>query len=173
MVNTVYIGLGSNQGDKIKNLRDALCAMKSIGDINITRTSSLYLSEPWGKPNQPEFINQVAEIETELSPQDLLIHLQNIEIKMGRRRSEKWGPRLIDLDILLYGREEFNTPELTIPHPYMRERLFVLLPLQEINAELIFPGDGAKIEEVSIRALVREGNRKIERIQGSPADTFC
>lgn len=172
-MNTVYIGLGSNQGDKIKNLRDALCAIKSIDDINITKVSSLYLSEPWGNPNQPEFINQVAEIETELTPWELLDHLQKIEIKMGRQRSEKWGPRLIDLDILLYGSEELNAPELTIPHPYMRERLFVLLPLQEINAELIFPGDGAKIQEVLIRALVREGNLKIERIQGSPADTFC
>lgn len=172
-MNIVYIGLGSNQGDKIRNLNDALAAMRSISDINIKKTSSLYISEPWGNLDQPDFINQVIEIETVLAPRELLHHLQNIEIKMGRQRIEKWGPRLIDLDILLYGGEEFNTPELTIPHPYMRERLFVLLPLQEINAELIFPGDGAKIEEVLIRALVREGNRKIERIQGSPADTFC
>lgn len=169
----VYIGLGSNQGDKIKNLSDALGAMRSIGDIKIIKVSSLYTSEPWGYLNQPDFVNQVAEIETDLAPRELLNQLQNIEIKMGRQRREKWGPRLIDLDILLYGSEEVNTPELTIPHPYMRERLFVLLPLQEINTELIFPGDGAKIGEVLSSALVREGNRKIERIQGSPADSFC
>ncbi len=137
----VYIGLGSNQGDKIKNLSDALGAMRSIGDIRIIKVSSLYINEPWGYLNQPDFINQVAEIETDLAPRELLNQLQNIEIKMGRQRREKWGPRLIDLDILLYGSEEVNTPELAIPHPYMRERLFVLLPLQEINPELIFPGE--------------------------------
>ncbi|MDD3023913.1 MAG: 2-amino-4-hydroxy-6-hydroxymethyldihydropteridine diphosphokinase [Syntrophomonadaceae bacterium] len=168
----VYIGLGSNQGDKIRNLHDALRSMRSIIGINIKKISSLYISEPWGYLEQPDFINQVIEIETEISARELLHNLQNIEIKMGRQRIKKWGPRVIDLDILLYGDEEINTSELIIPHPYMRERLFVLLPLQEINSELVFPGDGAKIKEVLIRAEVREGNHKIERIQGSPADTL-
>jgi len=90
--------------------------------------------------------------------------LQEIEIKMGRQRQEKWGPRIIDLDILLFGDEVLDFPELKVPHPLMRQRLFVLVPLQEVNAELIFPDDGAKIKEVLISVLAREGNKKIKRV---------
>ncbi|MEN6347899.1 MAG: 2-amino-4-hydroxy-6-hydroxymethyldihydropteridine diphosphokinase [Syntrophomonas sp.] len=168
-----YIGLGSNLGDKEGNLHNALALMKGVSGINILKTSSLYISEPWGKTDQDDFINQVVEIESELSAEELLHSLQEIEIKMGRQRKENWGPRIIDLDILLYGNEVLGSEELQVPHPYMRERLFVLLPLQEINTELEFPDDGAKIREVLIRALAREGNIKIERIQSSPASTSC
>lgn len=164
MNKTVYIALGSNVGCKRDNMAQAVQLIADLPATQVVKSSSLYETEPWGKTDQDEFLNQVIEIETALQPGKLLQELQNIEIKMGRQRKEKWGPRLIDLDILLYGNEVIDDPQLTIPHPYLRERLFVLVPLAEIGAELQFPDDGATIEEVLSRVLVREGTRGIERI---------
>lgn len=164
MNKTVYIALGSNVGCKRDNMAQAVQLIADLPTTQVVKSSSLYETEPWGKTDQDEFLNQVIEIETALQPEELLHELQNIEIKMGRQRKEKWGPRLIDLDILLYGNEVIDDPQLTIPHPYLRERLFVLVPLAEIGAELQFPDDGATIEEVLSRVLVREGTRGIERI---------
>lgn len=164
MDKTVYIALGSNMGCKRDNMAQAIQAIAALPGVQINKSSSLYETEPWGKTDQEKFLNQVIEIETSLKPADLLRELQKIEIKMGRQRKEKWGPRLIDLDILLYGNEVMEDPHLTIPHPRMRERLFVLVPLAEIGADIQFPEDGATIEEVLSRVLVREGNRGIERI---------
>ncbi len=147
MINRAYISLGSNLGDKMNNISAARLLVDRLEDTAISRMSSLYNTAPWGKTDQDEFINQVIEIETELRPLNLLHLLQDIEIKLGRLRSEKWGPRVIDLDILLYGQEVIKEQELIVPHPYMFERLFVLIPLQEIEPELIFP-DGTKIQEV-------------------------
>lgn len=147
MKNRVYIGLGSNMGDKAENLARARQMINSVDDTEITKTSSLYKTAPWGKTDQDDFINQVIEIETELTPLELLHQLQNIEIKLGRQRNEQWGPRVIDLDVLLYGEETIEMAELKVPHPYLMQRLFVLMPLQEIEPELIFP-DGSKIVEV-------------------------
>ena len=143
-------------GNKCQNIREANQQIAEIEGLQIVKHSSLYSTSPWGKTDQADFINQVIEIETELSPLELLHALQNIEIKLGRLRNEKWGPRMIDLDILLYGQDKINLKELTVPHPYMHERLFVLIPLQEINPELIFP-DGTKIWEVLNRLHQQEG----------------
>ncbi len=148
----VYIGLGSNIGDKEANLVRALFLIKAIKGAKITRQSSLYLSAPWGKTDQDDFLNQVVEIETNLTPIDLLHELQEIEIKLGRQKQVHWGPRNIDLDILLFGRENINLEELQVPHPYLMQRLFVLIPLAEIDPELIFP-DGSKISEVLNRVI--------------------
>lgn len=148
----VYIGLGSNIGDKEANLARALFLIKAIKGAKITRQSSLYLSAPWGKIDQDDFLNQVVEIETNLTPIDLLHELQEIEIKLGRQKQVHWGPRNIDLDILLFGRENINLEELQVPHPYLMQRLFVLIPLAEIDPELIFP-DGSKISEVLNRVI--------------------
>lgn len=164
MKNRVYIGLGSNCGFKQENLAIARNKIAELEGTRIIKSSSLYLTAPWGRTEQDDFINQVIEIETALEPLALLQDLQKIEIKMGRQRQEKWGPRIIDLDILLFGDEVLDFPELKVPHPLMRQRLFVLVPLQEVNAELIFPDDGAKIKEVLIRVLAREGNKKIKRV---------
>lgn len=164
MNKTVYIALGSNVGCKRDNMAQAVQLIADLPATQVVKSSSLYETAPWGKTDQDEFLNQVIEIETTLQPGELLQELQNIEIKMGRQRKEKWGPRLIDLDILLYGNEVIDDPQLTIPHPYLRERLFVLVPLAEIGAELQFPDDGATIKEVLSRVLVREGTRGIERI---------
>jgi len=163
-VRKAFIGLGSNSGNKFYNLQNAINEIKEINRIKINKISSLYITEPWGNTNQDEFLNQVMEIKTDLPARELLYKLQEIEIKMGRQRKEKWGPRVIDLDVLLYGNEVIDFPELKVPHPYMRERLFVLVPLQEIDSKIIFPDDGTKIEEVLIRVLAREGNKKIKKI---------
>ncbi len=161
---SVYIGLGSNLGKKIKNLQEAVERLRKIKGINVKKTSSFYLTAPWGKTDQEEFVNQVIEIETDMPSQELLKNLQKIEIRMGRRRREEWGPRTIDLDILLYGNEVIDSPELKVPHPYMRERLFVLVPLQEIASNLVFPDGGATLEEVLVRVLARGGKEKVVKI---------
>lgn len=159
-----YLGLGSNMGNKRTNIENAVKAIGAVDGISITRISSCYETEPWGKKNQDNFINAVVEIVCELSPQELLKNLQEIEIKMGRQRLEKWGPRNIDIDILLFGDEVLESQKLTVPHPYMRQRLFVLIPLAEVNSEIKFPDDGMDIKEVLNRAIAREGNQKIIKI---------
>ncbi len=159
-----YIALGSNMGNKSKNISDAHKLMAEIEGLQIGKHSSLYITAPWGKTDQEEFVNQVIEIETELSPLVLLHALQAVEIKLGRLRNEKWGPRIIDLDIILYGEEIIQLKELIVPHPYLYERLFVLIPLQEIEPDLIFP-DGSKIEEVLARVPRLEGaNNSITKL---------
>lgn len=104
--------------------------------------SSLYKSPPMGPPDQPEYINAVAQLDTELSPEALLEALLALEKRHGRERGEKWGPRSLDLDILLYGNEQIDNERLTIPHPGLPERAFVLYPLQEIDKDLTIPGQG-------------------------------
>ncbi|MEN6462183.1 MAG: 2-amino-4-hydroxy-6-hydroxymethyldihydropteridine diphosphokinase [Syntrophomonas sp.] len=163
MERRVFVGLGANLGNKRQNIVDAVEKIAALERIEIVKESSFYNSPPWGKVDQEDFINQVIEIKTDLSPWELLHKLQKIEINMGRQRLEKWGPRTIDLDILLFGDEAIESEELTIPHPYMYQRLFVLIPLEEINSELIFP-DGTRIKEVLSRAEVRDRDNYIRRI---------
>ena len=131
-----YIGLGSNVGDRVKNVERGVAEIAALPDTRVTAVSSLYLTPPWGKLDQDEFVNRVIAVDTGLRPLALLEHLKQIEIKMGRREGEKWGPRVIDLDILWYGGQQINLPQLQIPHPYLRERLFVLIPLEEVNSDL-------------------------------------
>ncbi len=161
MQRIVYLGLGSNMGSRRLNIEKAIKAIGEVEGISVTKASSFYETEPWGEIDQEKFINAVIEIITDWSPEKLLKKLQEIEIKMGRQRLEKWGPRNIDIDILLFGDEVLDGQELTVPHPYMRERLFVLIPLEEINSAIKFPDDGMDIKEVLIRAKAREGNQKI------------
>lgn len=168
---TAYLGLGSNIEPRVENINRAITEIEGIQGIEITGRSSLYLTSPWGKTDQDDFINAVLCIRTALPALDLLYLLKNIEIKMGRHQNERWGPRNIDLDILLYGDEIINSEELKVPHPHMRKRLFVLLPLAEIDAEVVFPDDGAKVQEVLTRVLEREGYDGIKKIEGSPAAT--
>lgn len=130
MAVTVYIGLGSNTGDKMATCRGALELLGKAG--RVTRVSSFYCTEPVGYPDQESFVNAVAEIETGLSPLALLATCHVIEDELGRRRLLRWGPRTLDLDILLYGDQVVNNTELMIPHPLMAARRFVLVPLCEI-----------------------------------------
>lgn len=154
----VYIGLGSNMGDREAYLNGAEREIGALNDTQITARSSLYLTPAWGVTDQDDFVNQVIEIETGFSAHDLLEKLKQIEIKMGRQAGERWGPREIDLDILWYGGQQIDLPDLQIPHPYLRERLFVLIPLEEVNPELVLPEDGMKVEEVLKQVLGREEN---------------
>lgn len=136
---SVYLALGTNLGDRKVNLARAL---ELLGDqLNIIRISSIYETAPWGVLDQPDFLNLVLEAKTSLDPQGLLAFAKKIEQEMGREKTVRYGPRLIDVDILLYGDLIVQTPDLTIPHPRMRERAFVMVPLCEINPELTLPGE--------------------------------
>lgn len=161
MITEVYLSLGSNIGDKKVYLEEAIEKIGKIDKTEVISISSFYITKPWGKINQADFINIVIKIITSLTPLDLLESLQNIEMNMGRQDNGRWGPRIIDIDILLYGDEVIHTEELTIPHLHMKERLFVLVPLQEINPNLIFPDDGTHIQEVLSTVLDREGEDNI------------
>jgi 2-amino-4-hydroxy-6-hydroxymethyldihydropteridine diphosphokinase len=145
-----YIGLGSNLGHSVDSLKRALELINSLGKTKVNKVSSLYVTEPVGYENQPWFYNCVAEIETELHPVELLSQLQQIENLLGRVRDIRWGPRTIDLDIILFNGFESNTEELTVPHPRMEERAFVLVPLDEIASEYKLL-DGRTVREVRNR----------------------
>jgi 2-amino-4-hydroxy-6-hydroxymethyldihydropteridine diphosphokinase len=132
-----YIGLGSNLGDRESLIR------RAAELIGATRLSEIRETEPWGYEQQPRFLNAVAEIETALAPRRLLDHLLDVEARLGRERvGPKWGPRTIDLDLLLYGDETIDEPGLVVPHPRLLEREFVLEPLADLVPWLKIPGDG-------------------------------
>ena len=132
---TVYLSLGSNLGDREENLRTAIAAL-SDAKVSVTRVSSFYETEPVDLRAQPWFLNCAAQATTEAPPLDLLLALRRIESQMGSKKLVPKGPRLIDLDILLYGNETIDTPELQVPHPRMLLRKFVLVPLAEIAPNL-------------------------------------
>jgi 2-amino-4-hydroxy-6-hydroxymethyldihydropteridine diphosphokinase len=142
----IYISLGTNLGDRMVNLRLARAALPP--DIQVIVYSSIYETEPWGYPDQPSFLNQVVKAQTSLSAPALLAALKVIERNLGRRPTFRYGPRLIDLDILLYGTLVLDTPMLTIPHPRLMERAFVLVPLAELSPDLVHPILGKTIREV-------------------------
>ncbi len=134
-----YIGFGSNLGDGIKNCRRALEAIGADPRNRLVRCSPLYRTEPVGKKDQGWFVNGVVAVETSMTPGELLESLLSVEDRLGRVRKEKWGPRIIDLDILFYGDNILDESNLRIPHPRIRERRFVLVPLNEIAPDLIHP----------------------------------
>lgn len=144
---TTYILLGSNLGDSKRYISDSIVEIESrLGTI--TAKSSLYQTASWGKLDQPDFINQVIELETSLHPGDLLKGVLEIENVFGRQRLEKWGSRTIDIDILLYDDQLVNSPDLIIPHPYLSVRRFCLMPLAEIAPDLIHPISRKSITEL-------------------------
>ncbi len=134
----IYLSLGSNVGDREANLRAAIAALEDAS-VRVRRVSSLYETEPVDFLEQPWFLNCAVEGETELKPRELLRALREIEAKMGSKKLTAKGPRLIDMDILLYGEEKIDTPDLQVPHPRMHLRRFVLVPLAEIAPELRHP----------------------------------
>ena len=142
-----YVGIGTNIGDRAANVAQALQALAAEPAIEFAEASSLYETAPVGKTDQPDFLNAVIALRTSLPPRDLLDALLHIENQMGRVRTLRWGPRVIDLDLLLYGDEQIQTPGLTVPHPRLRERAFVLVPLAEIAPDLRLPGDEKKVGE--------------------------
>ena len=134
----VYVGIGSNLGDREKNCLQSVDVLERNG-IVVRQRSSLYETMPWGVRDQPLFLNMVIEVETELKPQELLELLKNVEIEVGREKSARWGPRAIDLDILLYDDISLDKDTLTIPHPFLHKRDFVLIPLCEIAPDVKHP----------------------------------
>lgn len=135
--NSVIIQLGSNEGNALKNLENAASQIQNLGSDFIF--GFVYKSDAWGLTNQPSFFNQIIQFNTTLNPFSLLKKTQAIELALGRKRKEKWGPRVIDIDILFFGSKIIYTPELTVPHPYIHERLFVLKPLAETHAKYLHP----------------------------------
>ncbi len=134
---TAYISLGSNLGDREATIRAAVAALPGVVAV-----SELRETEPVGVVVQPPFLNGVARLETELSARELLAALLAVERQLGRERRERWGPRTIDLDLLLYGSETLEEPGLTVPHPRLHERRFALEPLAELDPSLVVPGRG-------------------------------
>jgi 2-amino-4-hydroxy-6-hydroxymethyldihydropteridine diphosphokinase len=136
-VTIAYVGLGANLGDREATIGAAVAALPGIVAV-----STLRETEPVGITDQPRFLNGVAALETELSARELLAVLLSVERELGRERRERWGPRTIDLDLLLYGAETLDEPGLTVPHPRLHERRFALEPLAELDPELMIPGHG-------------------------------
>lgn len=139
-----YIGLGSNLGDREQTLIRALELLARDGDVAVVAVSSFRETEPWGLADQPRFLNAVAAVETTLLPADLLDRLLAVERALGRTRGEgpRYGPRTVDLDLLLYGDARLQEPDLTVPHPRLHERAFALAPLAELDPTLEVPGKG-------------------------------
>lgn len=141
-----YVGLSSNLEDPINQVKTALRELALLPESRLTAQSGLYLNPPMGPPDQPDYINAVAELETSLEAEDLLSHLQHIEELHHRRRIIHWGPRTIDCDILLYGQSVINSDRLKVPHPGLAQRLFVVKPLLEIAPNIVVPGVDSLIE---------------------------
>lgn len=146
-MSAVFIGLGSNVGNRNDNLKKAVEMLESHSRIKVIKRSSIYETAPVGYVNQPDFLNAVVKIETALSPRELIKVTKGVEEELKRKRKTKWGPRTIDLDILIYDDVVMDEPHLKLPHPEIVNRAFVLVPLYEIAAELALPG-GKKIKDL-------------------------
>ena len=154
-----YIGIGSNLNDPVDQVERAFQALANLPSSQLAARSPRYRTAPVGGPtDQPDYLNAVAALETALTPDALLAALQTIETAQGRVRAERWGPRTLDLDLLLYGSITRNDPRLTLPHPRLHQRAFVLYPLSDIEPELMIPGQGqltALLENCPPRNIIR------------------
>jgi 2-amino-4-hydroxy-6-hydroxymethyldihydropteridine diphosphokinase len=163
-----YIGIGSNQADPINQAKQAISALKKLPETQLIISSSLYCSTPMGPQDQPDYINAVVQLDTQLSPLKLLDALQQIELTQGRvRKNNRWGPRTLDLDIILYGNQQINNARLIVPHYGMKVREFVLYPLLEIAADLVLP-DGTVLSKLTtacdkngLRICDTKGTKKV------------
>jgi 2-amino-4-hydroxy-6-hydroxymethyldihydropteridine diphosphokinase len=157
-----YLGIGSNLDNPVQQCRDALREISSLKNVQVLRRSSLYRTQPVGNTSQDWFVNGVLEIRTTFTAQQLIKALQWVEQTLGRVRAEKWGPRTIDIDILLYGQEIIGTGDLAIPHTEMHKRRFVLVPMNEIAPYVIHPSYG-----ISMKGLLErlEDDLAVERIE--------
>lgn len=161
---TAYLSLGSNLGDRLGYLAAAIHKLQAP-HTSVTRTSSIYETAPWGKLDQPAFLNMAAAVETKLDPYELLRHILSVEQALGRVRVERWGPRTVDIDLLLYGQERLATADLEVPHPRMAERAFVLVPLLEIAPDLPYRDALAALPDAGITVHLR-ADLFVQRVSG-------
>ena len=154
-----YIGIGSNLGQPLDQVTTAIRALRRLPFSDFLAASPLYRSAPMGPSGQPDYVNAVASLLTGLGPEDLLDQLQAIEAAQGRVRAEHWGPRTLDLDILLYGDRTIDSPRLRVPHPGIAERAFVLVPLHDIAPALNIPGAGPLAQLLS-----QDASGQVERV---------
>jgi len=154
-----FLGLGSNLGDRRDNLAQARARVAALPGTRLLAESRLYLTRPVGRADQPDFLNQVVEVETTLSPRALLGYLKQMEWDLGRRPGVRWGPREIDLDILVMEGVEMSEPDLVIPHPRLGERAFVLMPLAELAPQILLPSG-----ETVAEAAARVGRQGVEPV---------
>jgi len=165
-----WLGLGSNLQQPVTQLKAALNRLDALDGIEILRVSSLYRTPPWGDKQQDDFINAVVQIETGLEPVPLLRGLQSIENEMGRQRDgRRWGPRLIDIDLLLYGDQQCSSEELELPHRRMHERAFVLIPLCELDATVKIPGKGVAgvlLQQLDSSGICSVNEGELDRLPG-------
>ncbi|MEY8749041.1 2-amino-4-hydroxy-6-hydroxymethyldihydropteridine diphosphokinase [Alkalicoccobacillus gibsonii] len=155
----VYLSLGSNMESRIGYLEKAISKLRLMKDSEVTAISSIYETDPVGYIDQPSFLNLVVCLKTTLPPFELLAETQQIENELGRKREIRWGPRTIDLDILLYDQENMKMESLTLPHPRMWQRSFVIIPLLEVAPDLIFDVQGVTLKQVYDQLQDKEGVR--------------
>jgi len=145
----VILSIGSNMGERTGNCRRAIEALTAMGGVILLKESSFYETIPWGKTNQPDFINCAVLVESTLAPLNLLEKLKEIEFNIGRNHGERWGPRLIDLDLVIYGDVVMESEILTLPHRYAHERAFVMIPAAEVAPEMIHPLFRKSVREIA------------------------
>lgn len=146
-MHTAFLSIGTNIGDRLANIKAAIAALSPA--VCLVDSSPVYETLPWGYTDQNSFLNQVLKVETDLDPQGLLAYLKSLEKKLGRKKTFRYGPRLIDLDILFYDDLVIEMPELTIPHPHMTERAFVIVPLLDLAPGLIHPKLGKTVKDIA------------------------
>jgi 2-amino-4-hydroxy-6-hydroxymethyldihydropteridine diphosphokinase len=168
-LNTAYLSVGSNMGDREGLLKRAIDLLHEFPEILIENISSIYETDPVGFTDQPLFLNLAIKLKTTLSPQALLSKMQEVESKLDRKRIQKWGPRTIDLDILLYNSVSIQTDMLEIPHPRMLERAFVLIPLSEIASDDVYPDQTISLHQVLCEQRDKEGVRIWKKIDWEDA----
>lgn len=154
---TAYLGLGSNLGDRLGHLRAALQAVAER--VQVADVSSVYETAPWGVTDQPAFLNAVVAVRTAASPERLMCIAKEVEREVGRSETFRWGPREIDVDVLLIGDLRVERPDITVPHPRLHERAFVLVPLAEIAPEVVHPVLGKSVADLAAEVPGREGVR--------------
>ncbi|MBK9990436.1 MAG: 2-amino-4-hydroxy-6-hydroxymethyldihydropteridine diphosphokinase [Verrucomicrobia bacterium] len=165
-MSTAYLGLGGNLGSRRQYLADAVLALNSGAGIHVEKISSVYQTKPVGVVDQPDFFNLVVQVASSLTARELLVCCLQIETKLGRVRAERWGPRTIDLDVLWFDGVPLNEADLVLPHPRLKERAFVLVPLAEIAPTLLL--DGVRVDELATR-LDQSGLQLLGSLDSLPA----